>query len=204
MLFSDEYKTIDGISEGVFRDKGSKFIAKAYPVSSEKDVKFHLEQLKKQYYDATHHCYAYMLGYDKSAFRSNDDGEPSGTAGKPILGQILSNDLTNILIVVIRYYGGVKLGVPGLINAYKMASADSIHNAKVVTRIVKEVYEMEFPYERMNDVMKIIKDELLEVINNDFGMKCVIEVAIRYTKSDQVMARFNKLNNLTIKHMRIF
>ncbi len=204
MLFSDEYKTIEGISEGVFRDKGSKFIAKAYPVSSEKDVKLHLEQLKKQYYDATHHCYAYMLGFDKTAYRSNDDGEPSGTAGKPILGQILSNDLTNILIVVIRYYGGVKLGVPGLINAYKMSSADSIQHAKVVTRIVKEVYEIEFPYERMKDVMKIIKDELLEVINNDFGMKCVIEVAIRYTKSEQVIARFNKLNNLSIKHMRIF
>lgn len=128
MLFEDTYKTIASPSEGVFKDRGSKFIAKAFPVKTEDDIKIHLETLRKDYYDARHHCYAYQLGFDKSAYRINDDGEPSGTAGKPIFGQINSHDLTNILIVVIRYFGGTKLGVSGLINAYRTASKESISN----------------------------------------------------------------------------
>lgn len=203
MLFTDEYKTIKETSEGAFRDKGSKFIAKAFHVTNENEVKIYLDQLKKQYYDATHHCYAYLIGFDKSAHRVNDDGEPAGTAGRPILGQIQSNDLTNILIVVIRYYGGTKLGVPGLINAYKTAAAECIKNASIETRIVKEVYEIEYLYENMNDVMKIIKDELLEVINNDFGMNCVIRLAVRYSKSALVLGKFSKVKNLSIKYLSI-
>ncbi len=132
MLFSDEYKTIEGLAQGQFRDKGSRFLAFAIPVNNEKEVKTQLESLRKQYYDATHHCYAWMLGFDKSAYRVNDDGEPSGTAGRPIYGQILSHDLTNILIVVIRYYGGTKLGVPGLINAYKMAAIEALFTSVAV------------------------------------------------------------------------
>lgn len=204
MLFSDEYKTITHSAQGSFRDKGSKFLAFAFPAASEQEVKQHLETLKKLYFDATHHCYAYVLGFDKSAYRVNDDGEPSGTAGRPIYGQILSNDLTNILIVVIRYYGGTKLGVPGLINAYRTSAAEALKNATVANRIVKEIYQIEYPYEGMNDVMKIIKDETLEVINNDFGMKCVIRLAIRHSEAERITGKFSKVNQLIINYLSIY
>lgn len=204
MLFSDEYKTLAEPSKGTFRDRGSRFLAFAFPVTSELEVKKQLEALRKQYYDATHHCYAYVLGFDKSAYRVNDDGEPAGTAGRPIYGQILSADLTNVLIVVVRYYGGTKLGVPGLINAYKTASYDAINNATMVQRVVKELYQIEYSYELMNDVMKIIKEENLEVINNEFGMKCVILVAVRHSESPRIGARFSKLNQLIINYLSFF
>ena len=204
MLFSDEYKTITQSAQGSFRDKGSKFLAFAFPATSEQEVKQHLEVLRKQYYDATHHCYAYVLGFDKSAFRFNDDGEPSGTAGRQIYGQILSNDLTNILIVIIRYYGGTNLGIPGLIHAYKTATAEALKNATIVAKIVKEVYQIEYPYEVMNDVMKIIKDEILEVINNEFGTKCVIRLAIRHRGAERVTGKFSKINYLNINYLTIF
>jgi len=203
MLFSDEYKTITESAQGSFRDKGSRFLAFAIPAITEQEVKQHIEALRKQYYDATHHCYAYVLGFDKSAFRVNDDGEPSGTAGRPIYGQILSNDLTNTLIVVVRYYGGTNLGVPGLIHAYKTAAAEALAKATIVTKIVKEMYQIEYPYEAMNDVMKIIKDEILEVINNEFGMKCVIRLAIRHSASGRVTGKFSKINQLIINYLSI-
>ena len=204
MLFSDEYKTIVQPAQGTFRDKGSRFLSFAFPATGEQEVKLHLESLRKQYYDATHHCYAYILGFDKSAFRVNDDGEPSGTAGRPIYGQILSADLTNVLITVIRYYGGTKLGVPGLIHAYKTAAADAVYNSVVVTKIVTEIYQIEYPYEAMNDVMKIIKDELLEVINTDFGMKCVIRLAIRHSQSERITTKLTKINYLIINYISIY
>lgn len=204
MLFSDEYKTIAKSAQGSFRDKGSKFLAFAFPVSSEHEVKQQLEVLRKQYYDATHHCYAYMLGFDKSAYRENDDGEPSGTAGRPIYGQILSADLTNTLIVVVRYYGGTNLGIPGLIHAYKTATLDALNNATILTKVVKENYEIEYPYEVMNDVMKIIKDETLEVINNEFGMKCVIRLAIRHSEAGRITGKFSKVNQLIINYLSIY
>lgn len=203
MLFSDEYKTIAKPAQGSFRDRGSKFLAFAIPACSEQEVKQHLDALRKQYYDATHHCYAYVLGFDKSAYRVNDDGEPSGTAGRPIYGQLLSADLTNTLIVVIRYYGGTNLGVPGLINAYKTAALEAINNATILTKIVKETYEIQYPYEVMNDVMKIIKDEILEVINNEFGMKCVIRLAIRHSDVVRVVSKFSKVNQLIINYLSI-
>jgi uncharacterized YigZ family protein len=204
MLFTDEYKTIEASSQGTYRDKGSRFLAFAFPTKSEAEVKEQLELLKKKYYDATHHCYAYILGFDKSAYRINDDGEPSGTAGRPIYGQILSTDLTNILIVVIRYYGGTKLGVPGLIHAYKTAASEALASAGIVTRIVKEKYQIEYPYEKMNDVMKIVKDETLEVINNDFGTKCVIQVAVRHSNAPRVIGKFSNVNELIINYLSIF
>jgi uncharacterized YigZ family protein len=203
VLFSDEYKTILQPSQGVYREKGSKFLAFAFPANSETQVKHYLETLRKQYYDATHHCYAYVLGFDKSAYRVNDDGEPSGTAGRPIHGQMLSFDLTNTLIVVIRYYGGTNLGVPGLIHAYKTAAAEALRNATIVTQIVKEVYQIEYPYDAMNDVMKIVKDEILEVINTEFGMKCVIRLAIRHSISERVTSKFSKINHLIINYLSI-
>jgi len=203
MLFSDEYKTIEKPAQGSFRDKGSRFLSFAFPAVSEQVVKQYLESLRKQYYDATHHCYAYVLGFDKSAFRINDDGEPSGTAGRPIHGQILSADLTNTLIVVVRYYGGTNLGVPGLINAYKTAAREAINNATILTKVVKEIYEVKYPYEAMNDVMKIVKDETLEVINNEFGMKCVMRLAIRHSDSGRVTGKFTKVNQLIINYLSI-
>lgn len=202
MLFDDQYRTIEKIAEGLFRDKGSRFISYAIPVTSETEVKDQLEILRKKYYDATHHCYAFVLGSEKSAWRVNDDGEPSGTAGRPIYGAIQSADLTNILIVVIRYYGGVKLGVPGLINAYRTAAKEAISGAPVVTRTVCEVYRVEYPYERMNEVMKILKDEGTTVISTDFGMTCVVEFAIRRNDVNRVLVRFERQNGLSVNHLK--
>ena len=143
---SDSYKTIKSFSHGIFRDKGSRFIANAYPVADQEAVKPILDSLRKEFHDARHHCYAYMLGRERSVWRVNDDGEPSGTAGKPILGQINSFGLTNILIVVIRYFGGTLLGVPGLINAYRSAASEAIANAKIIKCTVQDYYEITFPY----------------------------------------------------------
>jgi uncharacterized YigZ family protein len=199
MLFEDTYKTITQPGSGIYKEKGSKFIALAYPVTGEDGVKQILEDLRKEYYDARHHCYAYILGPDKSAWRVNDDGEPSGTGGKPIHGQILSFDLTNILIVVIRYFGGTKLGVSGLINAYKSAAKDALLQAEIVEKTVNEVYRLEFPYELMNDVMRIIKEEDLQIIENQFNNSCTITYSIRKNEADRVKTRLLKthVNKIT-------
>ncbi|MDY0103129.1 MAG: YigZ family protein [Lentimicrobium sp.] len=192
MLFEDTYKTITQPSSGIYKEKGSKFIALAYPVTVEDGVKQILEDLRKEYYDARHHCYAYCLGPDRSAWRVNDDGEPSGTGGKPIHGQILSFDLTNILIVVVRYFGGTKLGVSGLINAYKSAAKDALLQAEIVEKTVNEIYRIEFPYELMNDVMRIIKEEDLYMIDNQFNNSCTITYSIRKNEADRVKSKLLK------------
>jgi len=201
MLFEDIYKTIKTQSTGIFKDRGSKFIALAIPIISENETKEKLEVIRKKYYDATHHCYAYQLGFDKSAYRINDDGEPSGTAGKPIFGQILSNDLTNILIVVIRYYGGTKLGVPGLINAYKTSAAIALENSEIITKIIKEIYEIEYDYLAMNNVMKIIKEEKLEQLENVFDLKCKIVFSVRKNNSKKVYKSLKNINGLSIRYI---
>jgi uncharacterized YigZ family protein len=203
MLFEDTYKTIKTQSVGIFKDRGSKFIALAIPVISENEIKEKLETIRKKYYDATHHCYAYQLGFDKSAYRINDDGEPSGTAGKPIFGQILSNDLTNILIVVIRYYGGTKLGVPGLINAYKTSTALALENSEIISKIVKEIYEINYDYLAMNAVMKIIKEEKLEQLEHNFDLKCKIVFSVRKNNSKKVYEKFKSINGLLIQYLKI-
>ncbi|MBK7172551.1 MAG: YigZ family protein [Bacteroidales bacterium] len=202
MLFDDQYFMIESSVQGSFKDRGSRFIGIAIPVLTEQEVKRELEVLKKQYFDATHHCYAYILGADKSAWRVNDDGEPSGTAGRPIHGQILSANLTNILVVVIRYYGGTKLGVPGLINAYKSAAREAIGNATIITCIVKEVYQLDYDYILMNEVMKIVKEEGVEVLKTEFGMKCVMQIAIRKQHADKVCTRFHRLSSLKTNYLR--
>ena len=158
MMFDDTYNIITNSGEGLYKDKGSKFIAQAFPVSSETEAKEGIEDIKKKFHDARHHCYAYMIGPDKSCFRSNDDGEPSGTAGKPILNQILSKDLTNICVVVVRYFGGTKLGVSGLINAYKSAAREALDQTTVEERTIDEIYSLEFEYPLMNEVMRILKE----------------------------------------------
>jgi uncharacterized YigZ family protein len=174
----DQYRTIKELSQGLYKEKGSKFIAIAVPVESADEVKLELELLRKKYHDARHHCYAYRLGEKPYEFRSNDDGEPSGTAGKPIFGQIQSFELTNILVVVIRYFGGVKLGTGGLIQAYRAAARDAIENGTILTRVWKTSMEIHFDYAQMNDVMRVIKDEGLRVIRQDSGEKCRILLEI--------------------------
>lgn len=201
MLFDDTYKTISKESEGLFKDRGSKFIAKAFPVTDDKQVKEQLEYLRKEYHDARHHCYAYQLGFDKSAHRINDDGEPSGTAGRPIFGQISSFDLTNVLIVVIRYFGGIKLGVSGLINAYKTASKEAILNTTIITKTISYVYQIDYQYTEMNEVMKILKDYKLKPSQQIFDLECRLEFQVRKGESDIIYEKISKIKNLSIKFL---
>jgi len=198
MLFEDTYLTISKPCEGLFKDKGSKFIAYAFPVSSEDEIKKHLADLRKEHHSARHHCYAYRLGSDKLIYRANDDGEPSSTGGKPILGQILSKDLTDILIVVVRYFGGTLLGVSGLINAYKQAAADVLINSTIIEKIVKEFFEIKFDYLQMNDVMKIIKEENLEIKSQDFELSCTLVFSVRKNNSLKVLEMFEKILKIKI------
>ena len=202
MLFEDTYLTIEKASEGIFKDKGSKFLAYAYPVASEEKIKEHLAELRKLHPSARHHCYAFRLGAAKQAFRANDDGEPSNTAGKPILGQIQSKDLTNILIVVVRYFGGTLLGVSGLINAYKLAALDSIQNANIIEKTVDEVYELKFDYLQMNDVMKIIKDQHLQILHQNFELNGELSFSVRKSNSTKMYDMFSKISNLEIEFIK--
>lgn len=193
----DVYKTIEGQAEGLYKEKGSRFISLAFPVTTEEEIREIIAGLKEKYYDARHHCYAWRLGAAKMLFRSNDDGEPSSTAGKPILGQIQSNDLTNILIVVIRYFGGIKLGVSGLINAYREAAADAIRNAIVVEKTVDLQLRIRFSYLVMNDVMKIVKEEAPDVLERNFEMECEMLLSIRQKQMAQLRARLEKVESLS-------
>ena len=186
MLFSDTYKTIAAESKGLFKDRGSRFIAIARPVSSQEEIKTILEELRREYHDARHHCYAWMLTPDRQAWRVNDDGEPSGTAGRPIMGQINSRELTNILVVVIRYFGGTLLGVSGLINAYRSAAEDALSNARIIEKQVMESWLVTFPYTAMNDVMKVMKDEGCGQHSHDYsGEECSAEISFRASNTEK-------------------
>ena len=180
----DTFKSISGPSKGLFKDNGSRFIAHAYPVSSEEEVKDIVSSLKKEYHDARHHCYAYRLGYRRDIFRANDDGEPSSSAGRPILGQIDSLELSDILVVVVRYFGGIKLGIPGLIRAYRTSTADALANAEIVKKTATERFRLRFGYMEMNGVMKVLKDLGLQARNQDFGMECSLETDVRLSLAD--------------------
>lgn len=182
-MFDDTYKTLAAPSEGLYKEKGSKFLAFAYPVRTLDEVKAHLERLRKDYFDARHHCYAYILGPRKDAFRANDDGEPSGTGGRPIHGQLLSADLTDTLVVVVRYFGGILLGASGLANAYKTAARDAIDHATIVERTIDCRYRLSFAYEAMNDVMRILKDFDLKPEQPQYDLQCSLEVGIRQSLS---------------------
>ena len=201
-MIEDKYKEVKNHSTGIYKEKGSKFIAYSYPVYSEDQVKKKLEEVRKLEYSARHYCYAYILNPDKSSQRANDDGEPSSTAGKPILGQILSNDLTNILIIVVRYFGGVKLGVPGLIRSYKTAAADTIANSTFITKTIKEQYVVSFKYPQMNDVMRLIKEFDLEVVNTDFQIDCKLIFAVPKSKENDILNTFKKKHELTIEYLK--
>ncbi len=193
----DTYKTIEVKAEGLYKEKGSRFIAFAFPVHTEEEIKTILEDLRGRYYDARHHCYAYRLGADKLRFRANDDGEPSSTGGKPILGQIVSNDLTNVLIVVVRYFGGIKLGVSGLINAYRMAAADALGHAVVVERTEDETIKIKFSYAVLNDVMRIIKDMEPAVLERDFELECRMTLAVRRKLLPVLVERLQQVESLS-------
>lgn len=190
---SDEYKTIASTSEGYYTEKRSKFLAFAHHVQTVDEVKELLAGYRKKYYDARHICYAYMLGAERTEFRANDDGEPSSTAGKPILGQINSNELTDVLIVVVRYYGGVNLGTSGLIVAYREAAADAISHATIETRQVEEIVKYSFAYPQMNDVMRIVKDMNPRIISQTYDNTCEIVLSIRKSEAEQLRNRLKSL-----------
>ena len=190
---TDEFKTIPTTSEGYYTEKRSKFLAFAHHVQTTDEVKDIITQYRKKYYDARHVCYAYMLGAERNDFRANDDGEPSSTAGKPILGQINSNELTDILIVVVRYYGGVNLGTSGLIVAYREAAADAISHATIETRQVEEIIKYTFAYPQMNDVMRIVKDMNPRIISQTYDNTCEIVLSIRKSEADLLRNKLEKL-----------
>ncbi|MBQ6300712.1 MAG: YigZ family protein [Bacteroidales bacterium] len=179
---SDTYKSISAPSRGIYKELGSKFLAFAYPVETEEEIKQILASLRKEYFDARHHCYAWRLGLSGEPFRMNDDGEPSSTAGRPIHGQLLSQELSDILVVVVRYFGGVKLGVPGLIRAYKTATQDALANATVIEKIAGEHFTVKFGYLQMNDVMKVLKEMGITPLKQSFDLDCTLEVRVRLTQ----------------------
>jgi uncharacterized YigZ family protein len=191
---TDEYKTIKTEGEGYYTDKRSKFLAFAHHVSTVEEIKEILARYRKKYFDARHVCYAYMLGPERTEFRANDDGEPSSTAGKPILGQINSNELTDILIIVVRYYGGVNLGTSGLIVAYREAAADAIAHSEIETRQVEEIITYNFPYPMMNDVMRIVKDMQPRIVSQTYDNTCEIRLSIRKSEAEQLRNRLQKLS----------
>lgn len=190
----DEFKTITNVGEGTYSEKRSKFLAFSHHVESEDDIRELLAFYRKKYFDARHVCYAYMLGAERKIFRANDDGEPSSTAGKPILGQINSSGLTDILIVVVRYYGGVNLGTGGLIVAYKTAAAAAIENSVVETRQVEEIITYNFPYAMMNNVMRVVKDMKPRILSQTYDTTCEIKLSIRLSEAEILKARLAKLS----------
>jgi uncharacterized YigZ family protein len=199
MSITDTYLCIERPTEATFKEKGSKFLAFAYPVNKEEEVKNNLIALRKVYFDATHHCYAYILGYRQEKTRANDDGEPNGSAGLPILGQIRSKGLTNVLIVVVRYFGGTKLGVSGLVSAYKTAAAEALQNAELITKIIVANFEITFDYLAMNSVMKIVKEYGLQILSQDFDNQCRMELSVRQKHWETVRGAFLKIEGLAWK-----
>lgn len=192
----DAYQSIGAPSQGLFKDNGSRFIAFAFPVETEEEVKEHVSALKKEYHDARHHCFAYRLGYKGDVWRAADDGEPAGSAGRPILGQIDSMGLSDILVVVVRYFGGIKLGIPGLIRAYKTSTADALGQASVVPKVAGKMWTVEFDYLSMNDVMKVLKDMNLTPSAQDFGEKCSLTVRVRLSEEENFKKRLDSFANL--------
>jgi uncharacterized YigZ family protein len=200
-MADDTYKTIAAPVETSLRERSSRFLGYGWPVTSEEEIKGHLDALRKKYYDATHHCYAWRLGSAGERFRANDDGEPSGTAGKPILGQMLSREVTNCLVVVVRYFGGTKLGVPGLIAAYKESAAEVLDAAEIVVRTVDVMVEIGFPYEVMNDVMRVVKELSPKVLAQDFDNVCHMQLLTRQSLSEQLLGKLGKIEGVDFRIM---
>jgi len=196
---SDIYKTISTTTEGIYKEKGSKFLSFAIPVNAVEEVKEIVKEYRKRFFDARHVCYAYMFGAERADFRANDDGEPSGTAGRPILGQINSRELTNILVIVVRYFGGVLLGTGGLVTAYKEATADALNEAVIIEKTVNETISINFHYIQMNDVMKVIKDTNPEIVSQTFDNQCNMQLSIRKQNAELLIGKLEKINSLSIE-----
>lgn len=196
------YKTIDISAEGIYKEKGSKFIARIRHVESEDDCKEALVEIKKEFHDARHHCYAYRIDPENEQFRSNDDGEPSGTAGKPILNQLYSHELFNVMVIVVRYFGGTKLGTSGLINAYKTATQEAIASAKIKKRFVTRQLELNFKYPSMNDVMRVVKEENLKIYDQYYKLDCVIKLTVKKVQLNRVEERFKLIPDLNLKVLK--
>lgn len=203
MLFSDSYFTIKHPVEGLFKDRGSKFLGFVYPVKNEGEIKIRLAALKKEHPSANHHCYAWRLGADKAAFRANDDGEPSNSAGKPILSQIQAKDLTNILIVVVRYFGGTLLGVNGLINAYKNAAAETLLNAEITEHFIFYEYKIEFDFDTLSQVMRLLKEYDTKIISNTYEEKNVIIFQVKKMHSEKLESNFNELYTTKLQFLNL-
>ena len=201
-LFDDVYKTIDSPSEGVFRDKGSKFIAYIRPFREETMLKEVLAEIRTLHPKARHYCWAYRLTPDRTIFRTNDDGEPSGTAGRPILNVLLSLELTNLIVIVVRYFGGTLLGVPGLIHAYKSATQDACAEAEIIERTVNDIYVITFDYLQMNEVMRITKDFELNIVNQEFDTRCEITLEVRKSHVNQVISKIEALSDVKITYLK--
>lgn len=200
-IIRDSYKSIPAPAEGLFKDNGSRFISFAFPVETEEEIKDIVAELKKKYHDARHHCYAYRLGYLGDRFRANDDGEPSGSAGRPILGQIDSRGLSDVLVVVVRYFGGIKLGIPGLIRAYKTSTAEALDNAGTVEKIAGKWFRIDFGYGAMNQVMKVLKDMDLRQKDQDFGNECSLKAWVRLSMEDDFKDRLSGVEGCRIEEL---
>ncbi|MFC2124634.1 IMPACT family protein [Bacteroidota bacterium] len=194
----DTYLSISTESSGQYKEKGSKFLSFAFPVESEEEIKIKIDGLKKLYHDARHHCYAYMLTPDQSVFRANDDGEPKHSAGDPILNQIKSFNLSDTLIIVVRYFGGTKLGIPGLINAYKTAAHEALNNNKIIKKIVSEQINVFFSYEVMNDVMRLTREPEIKILKQQFTDKCYVHLSVRKSLSNHIRNRLSNIKSVTI------
>jgi uncharacterized YigZ family protein len=200
---SDTYRTIKAFSQGIYKEKGSRFVGLAFPVSCEAEIKQILSETRKEHHDARHHCYAYVMGADGSVWRANDDGEPSGTGGKPILGQIRSLELTNLLIVVPRYFGGTLLGTSGLINAYRSAAENTLSNAIITNHIIHQKCNISFPYSSMNDVMKILKEEEIRQAGHSYELTCRITIWLRLSEAERMRSRLLKAEGLEIDLLEV-
>lgn len=196
---SDIYKTISTDTQGIYKEKGSKFLSFALPVSNVDEVKELVKNYKKEYHDARHVCFAYMLGAERKDWRANDDGEPSGTAGRPIIGQINSHELTNVLVIVVRYFGGILLGTGGLTTAYKEATADALNQAEIVEKTVDVTISIHFDYILMNDVMRIIKDNNAQILHQSFDNLCVMQLCIRKQDAELLIGKLEKIQTLSIE-----
>ena len=200
-MYSDSYTTIKSSSKGVYKEKGSRFIAFAFPVSDHEEIKSIIDKIRKEDHGARHHCYAYMIGHERMIWRVNDDGEPPGTAGRPILGQINSFGLTNIIIIVSRYFGGTLLGVSGLINAYRSAAASAIKNSVIIEYTLQEYYEITYPHVSMNDVMKILKEEDIGQSEQSFDLECSIKVNFRTSAREKILNRLSRIEGLKYRYL---
>lgn len=198
-MANDTYKTVVGTVETVIKERSSKFLALAYHVESADEVREIMEPLRKKFYDATHHCYAYRIGPHGEEWRANDDGEPSGTAGKPILGQLLSRDITNCLVVVVRWFGGTKLGVPGLIETYRASTAAVLDVAEIEERTVDRIIHIRYPFESMNGVMKAVKAVEPKIVEQTFDNMCAMRLAVRLSSADELLARLEKVEGINIE-----